>query len=193
MWRLTQDVWDRWDCVETGFDICEKWKGIAARGCWPDADMLPFGRIEKRPSGHCIGERDTRLTKDEQLSFMTLWCIFRSPLMIGSNLPELDPWTLSLLANDEVLEIVKHSHSNRQLYRREESVAWTARNDNGDYYLAVFNTSTEAKVIETKLSEMELSGRHSLRDLWEHRDLGVVDDVVSAEVPGHGVRLYRIQ
>ena len=36
---------------------------------------------------------------------MTLWCIFRSPLMVGAELTKLDDWTLSLLTNREVLSL----------------------------------------------------------------------------------------
>ncbi len=31
-------------------------------------------------------ERQTNFTKDEQVTMMTLWCIFRSPLMLGAEM-----------------------------------------------------------------------------------------------------------
>ena len=47
----------------------------------------------------------THFTHDEQTLLMTLWCISRSPLLAGGNLPDNDDFTLSLLSNDEVLAV----------------------------------------------------------------------------------------
>ncbi|OXM87429.1 hypothetical protein [Paenibacillus rigui] len=60
----------------------------------------------------------TRFTRDEQRTMMTLWCLFRSPLMFGGHLPDNDEWTLSLITNEEVLRLLKHSFWNRQLFVR---------------------------------------------------------------------------
>ncbi len=56
---------------------------------------------------------------------MTLWCISRSPLMIGANMPDNDDFTLSLLTNDEVLAVGQHSAGGHQLFRDGDSIAWS--------------------------------------------------------------------
>jgi hypothetical protein len=38
-------------------------------------------------------------TRDEQVTMMTLWCIARSPLMVGAELRDNGEWTRSLLTN----------------------------------------------------------------------------------------------
>ena len=69
---------------------------------YPDWDMLPIGTMM-----HASVERGvygpaspTRLTRDEQLTTLTLWSITRAPLMIGGRLPvdDDDTWTLPLLS-----------------------------------------------------------------------------------------------
>lgn len=154
--------------------------------------MLPLGHIGIRSGFHGLPDRQSRFTKDEQLTLITLWCIFRSPLMFGGDLRDNDAWTLSLLTNPEVLEILKHSHSNRQLYRRDECVAWTAVASDGGLYLAHFNLRAEPALIETTFEELQLSGRYHVRNLWELRDMGDADRQISTSVPAHGAALLRL-
>ena len=102
LWRVSDDFWDNWGSLNRAFDLATAWQGYGGLGHWPDSDMIPLGRIGKRSVGP---ERATRFTRDEQITLMSLWAILPSPLMLGMNLPENDPWTLSLLTNDEVLAI----------------------------------------------------------------------------------------
>ena len=101
MWRMSGDFWDSWDDLVSMFDFCHTWSRYAGDGHWPDADMLPVGRVALRSSEHGLGDRLTRFTRDEQTTMLTLWCLVRSPLMLGCHLPSLDPWTLQLLTNDD--------------------------------------------------------------------------------------------
>ena len=57
---------------------------------------------------------------------MTLWCIARSPLIMGGNMPKNDDFTLALLTNDEVLAVNQNSMNNRQLFNTNNTVAWIA-------------------------------------------------------------------
>ena len=60
--------------------------------------------------------------------------------MFGGHLPWNDEFTLSLITNDEVLAVDQNSRNNRQLFHREDLVAWTADvPDSADKYLALFN------------------------------------------------------
>ena len=71
--------------------------------------MLPVGAIKQ----DCSPDLWTELTQDEQITMMTLWCIFRSPLMIGGELTKLDAFTLRLLTNEGILAMHKnarHAH-----------------------------------------------------------------------------------
>ena len=142
MWRTVGDFWDSWEQLKEHFDVCERWAPYSKTGAWPDADMLPMGRLGIRAERG--DDRMTRFTHDEQFTLMTLWSIFRSPLMFGGDLPSNDAFTLSMLTNKEVLAMHSSSSNNRQLFRRNNLVAWTADDPKtGDKFLAVFNAQDQ--------------------------------------------------
>ena len=49
--------------------------------------------------------RPTRLTPNEQITHITLWSLLSSPLLIGCDMTQMDEFTLSLLTNDEVIDV----------------------------------------------------------------------------------------
>ena len=124
LWRISGDFWDRWPALRANFDLLDKWSPYTRPGAWPDADMLPLGRIGIRAERG--DDRATRFTRDEQRTLMSLWSIARSPLMFGGDLPSNDDFTLSLLTNDEVLAADQNATRSRQLFQRGDQVAWTS-------------------------------------------------------------------
>ena len=127
MWRVCDDVWDRWEDVVPNFARFARWAPHAGPEGWPDGDMLPLGRIGIRAER---GEpRDDLLSPAERRSLVTLWVMARSPLMIGGDLPSSDPETISLFTNDEVLRILRESTGNRELLRERGLVVWTAEDE----------------------------------------------------------------
>jgi len=149
MWRIVNDFWDSWTPLKDHFEVCNRWAPYIGNGHFPDADMLPMGRIGIRAENG--DNRMTRFTEDEQVTMMSLFSIFRSPLMFGGNLPDNDPFTLSLLTNNEVLNVNKYSKNNKQLFRENDMIAWTADDTKtGDKFLAVFNAQDNDPVNENK-------------------------------------------
>lgn len=134
MWRISDDFWDHWSLLLAQFARLDAWTPWRRPGAWPDADMIPIGTID-------LGRR-TWFSRDEQVTLMTLWSIARSPLMLGADLTRLDPATLSLLTNDEVIAVNQASSGNRQLFRNADgSVGWVADAPRGGgRYVALFNT-----------------------------------------------------
>src|SRR5206468_210158 len=99
-WRTTGDIRDRWDSVAgIGFRQ-SRWAPFAGHGHWNDPDMLVVGQVGWGPKLH-----PANLTASEQYTHISLWCLLSAPLLIGCDLEKLDPFTLSLLTNDEVLAI----------------------------------------------------------------------------------------
>ena len=60
------------------FDLAAAWQatGIGGPGRWPDGDMIPLGRIGIRAPD---GDRQTRFTRDEQVTMMSLFSICLRP------------------------------------------------------------------------------------------------------------------
>ena len=193
MWRISDDFWDDWKLLKKQFGLCRPWAPHIGPNHWPDADMLPLGRIRIR--GFEDQERQSRLTPEEQRTLLTLWSIFRSPLMIGADLPSLDAATLSLLTNPEVLAIDQHSTHNRELFARGEQIAWAADVPGSpDKYLAVFNLADAGSAeVAVPWSVLGTGAKCEVRDLWEHRDLGVMEKQFAPAIRPHGAGLYRIK
>jgi alpha-galactosidase len=151
MWRIIGDFWDNWLQLHAEFDVCSRWAPHVGNGHFPDADMLPLGRIGIRAERG--DDRMSGFTKDEQMTLMSLFSIFRSPLMFGGDLPGNDDFTLSLLTNKEVLAVNQTSQNNRQLFRKDDLIAWTADDpQSGDKYLALFNARSQMQFVEGKAS-----------------------------------------
>lgn len=192
MWRISGDMWDDWKEVYAQFARTRDWAKHSGPNHWPDADMLPLGRLRVR--GFKDAPRPSRLTHDEQRTLMTLWCIFRSPLMMGGDLPALDPWTASLLENPEVLAVDQASTGNHELFERGPSVAWEADAPSGGAkYVALFNTGDAPSEVSASWSELGLSGKYNVRDLWQKHDVGASEDRLTAKIDPHGTGLYRLE
>ena len=131
---------------------------------------------------------------------MTLWCIFRSPLMVGAELNDNDEFTLDLLTNDEVLALLRDSRNARQIFREErynyagETIVWQAEDEQGATYCAVFNCGPKARDLAVQLqSALNLpEGRYVGRDLWEHKEVPVGAHTLEVTVPSHGARLIKL-
>ena len=195
MWRVSDDLWDVWDDVEAQFARMARWAPHQREGAWADADMLPVGRIALRAERG--GERLSRLTLDEQRTMLTLWCVSRSPLMLGCDLPSSPPETLALLTNTDLLDVLNASRNNRELLRDGDLVLWAAESTTSeDRFVAAFNTGAADLVRTVPLGDLDVgTSSGAAREAWSGDDavLGLKDGLPALDVklPAHGARLYR--
>jgi len=191
MWRISGDFWDQWDALKRQFEIAHSWETYVGRSSWPDADMLPLGHIGIRAERG--DDRPSTFTHDEQHTLMTLWSMFRSPLMFGGDLPTSDAFTISLITNPEVLQVNQHSSGGHQSYRQGDIVAWTADAPGARRrYIAVFNVSNTARDINLAWRDVGVQAqRVAVRDLWARKDMGVQPNVKVSLAP-HACVLYRV-
>ena len=188
MWRITDDMWDRWDHVLAMFRRCELWCGQMRAGRYPDCDMLPLGRI-----GYGFrDERSSRLTKEEQRTVMTLWCIFGSPLMLGAQLTSLDEWTLSLVTNGEVLALLDPENDREQVCRDGESALWRLATPKGERYATLFNLAGADRQMSAGLEELGADGARQAVELWTGERTDVSGGTLRTEVKSHGCKLFRL-
>jgi alpha-galactosidase len=191
LWRVSNDVWDKWGDILLEFDFAAQWAPHSGPGHWPDADMLPLGRIGIRAERG--DARDPNLTPDEQRTMLSLWLIARSPLMFGGDLPSTKPETMALITNDETLAVNQRSVNGRQVYRDNGKVVWTADIPGSrDKYVGLFNISGEPLTVDVQLDEIGLNGRCAARDLWLWMNLGEFEGTFQQTLPAHGSGLYRL-
>jgi alpha-galactosidase len=194
MWRMSDDMWDSWKELKSQFNRARDWEQFAGPNHWPDADMLPLGRIRIRDYGHRLPDH-TRLTRNEQITMMTLWSIARSPLMMGGDLPSLDPFTLSLLTNREILAVDQHSTGNHELLRPDtgREIVWEADVPGGKgKYVALFNLGIEPAKVAVGWKELGVSGKQRVRDLWRKKDVGTFAGKFSATIGAHGAGMFKL-
>jgi len=192
MWRISDDFWDDWNLLKKQVDYARDWAPyIGQDNTWPDADMLPLGTL--RITDKNGAPQQTRFTPDEQRTVMTLWCMFRSPLIFGGDLPSADAATLELLKNREVLEIDQNSSGNRQVLERGNVRVWLAdAPGSADKYVAAFNLSGAAETIHLNWTELGIQiANPAVRDLWSHKDLGHEKNLGVTLRP-HASVLYRV-
>ena len=191
MWRISDDFWDSWSSLKEQFSRAAAWTPLSRPGAWPDADMLPLGKIgDPDDKG---SRRWTNFTHEEQLTLMTLWSMMRSPLIFGGDLPANDAFTLALLTNQELIDVNQKSTGNRQAYESANATAWVADAPNSkDKYVALFNLADKEQSITLTWHDLQLNfASAKLRDLWLHKDLGAADHA-SASLPAHGTVLLRV-
>jgi len=154
--------------------------------------MLPLGHIAVNTPGNDEFSRYTNFTKDEQITMMTLWCIFRSPLMLGAELRDNDDWTLSILTNPEILRLLKHSCGAKQIQRTEDTVIWASDDEDGSKYVAFFNTAFVKTEPEVSFINLGIKGTYNAIDLWKHEDRGQFTGRIGAKVNIHGAVIYKL-
>ncbi len=191
MWRMADDFWDNWKEILQMMNYAKQWEGVGGPGHWPDCDMLQIGKLSKRgPVGE---ERYSRFNDDELYTHITFWSIYKSPLMIGGNLPENRAIDTKLLTNDEVLAVNQQGVSPKQLYKTDSSMVWTSKAANGiDVYVAMFNIGNNAGIVSVDFAALGIKGKPVVRDLWNKTDLGTFKNKFSKAINAHGALLLKI-
>ena len=200
IWRMSDDIWDVWQSDKdfpqgprNQFERAAKWAAHSGKGHWPDADMLPLGSLRPTPGW---GEpRETRLTPDEQRTLLTLWCIARSPLIMGGSLVALkdDPATRALLTNPEVLDVDQHSDRSRAAKNTDTAAIWISQPIAGSgRNVAIFNLQDTPQTFHVTPSDLGLlSASYQIRDLWQQKDLPPATSL-DITLPAHASVLYRL-
>ena len=188
LWRITDDFWDDWRLLKGMFERAEKWCIHAGPGHWPDADMLPVGALRQ-----CTDPEDrTRFTESEQRTMMTLWCMMRSPLMIGAEMTKNDEFTLKLLTNQALLDIEKESFMAHPVRQDDNESVWIAqRKDGSGVYIALFNLSDEQRMIAISPSEIEIEAK-SAYEIWTGAESSPVNGISECIAP-HDARVYFVK
>ncbi len=189
MWRITDDFWDKWELLYDMFWRAEVWCTHASAGHFPDADMLPIGYIlqDYNPDNY------TKFTHDEQITMLNLWCMIRSPLMIGGELTKMDDFTMSLLNQNELIEILNNTHSAHQLFRVKskdaEHCAWITTHEDNGYYIALFNLGESTSEV---IADIPFAKNFTAYDIRKSDEIFNVSGKISAELSAHGSVIFKL-
>ena len=188
-WRTTGDIVDTWVSMsEIGFSQ-NGHEAYAGPGHWNDPDMLVVGQVGWGPKLH-----PTRLSPNEQYTHISLWSLLAAPLLIGCDLTKVDPFTLSLLTNDEVIAVDQDplGRAARRITQDRDLEVWARPLADGSLAVGLFNRGEIADTVHVHWSDLGITGEKTVRDLWRQKDIGNFGGEYSALVPRHGVILIKV-
>ena len=187
-WRTTGDVFDTWSSVSAAIEKQKKLFYYTEPGAWNDLDMLCVGNV-------CWNDgKPSRLAPNEQYTHVSLWALAASPLMVGCDLAKLDPFTLSLLTNDEVIDIDQDALGKGAgcIAEGEEWEIWARPLSDGSIAAGLLNRSNREQTVPFDLVEAGVLCKWRVRDVWAQEDVGVFMGRYEASVPGHATHLIRL-
>jgi len=180
LWRTTGDITDKYSrMTEIGFSQAGLSK-YAGPGHWNDPDMLEVGNGGMKPG--------------EYRTHMSLWALLAAPLLAGNDLTKMTPETIALLTNREVIAIDQDSagHQGDRVRAEGPLEIWARPLADGSKAVGLFNRFDWPMEMRLEFSEIGLTKRVRVRDVWSAKDLGGMEGGYAAQVPGHGVVLLRI-
>ncbi len=185
LWRMTGDFWDNWNQLYLMFERCEKWQPYVTPGNWPDCDMLPLGKLSIHSSS---SGRDTNFTLDEQVTMLTLWSIFRSPLMLGCDLRQCSKETLKLITNPNVLEMLNTLEFSHKQLESTGIICWYGESKSYRY-CAIFNVCDYKIEFNEDICKIGLkSGKAT--EIWTETDFKI-EESISFSIAPHACKLIR--
>ena len=191
-YRTTVDITDSWNSLcKIGFYGQSHWTGFNAPGHWADPDMLIVGMVGWGDKLHY-----TRLTPDEQYTHITLWALLSAPMLIGCDMAQLDPFTLSLLCNCEVNDI-DQDPLGVQAYPLKvdgQRQTWVKQLEDGSLAVGLFNLGEDSTTVSFTPKDFGIFGQQTIRDVWRQQDILTLKHTYSFEatLPRHGCRLLLI-
>ena len=180
LWRTTGDISDSYDRMSViGFSQngLEKFSGP---GHWNDPDMLEVG------NGGMNG--------DEYRTHMALWSLLAAPLLAGNDLRSIAPETKEMLTNREVIAVDQDPKGaqGHRVWQEGPLEIWVKALADGNHAVGLFNRSESDLNITLELGAIGPRRTARIRDLWEHKDMGSVNDSYTANVPKHGVVMVKV-
>ncbi|WP_328995495.1 fibronectin type III domain-containing protein [Kribbella sp. NBC_01245] len=187
-WRIDTDVECycdtivRWDASvkQRWWDVVQ-WIDDTGPGAWNNLDAVVVGNAEM-----------DGLTEAERQSHMTFWAIQAAPLFSGDDLTKLDAYGLKLLTNREVIAINQAGRPARPVSQSSLQQTWYTKNADGSTTVALFNLGDSPASVTGRFDEVGITGSARVRDVWAGQNLGSTTGQVSATLPAHGSKLFRI-
>ena len=169
--------------VESRFNQVAAWQPYGEPGAFNDYDSIEVGNGSN--DGLTVPARETQLS---------LWALASSPLILGTDLTNLDPTDLSLLENTAVIAVDQDAIDASRIAETSTSQIFAKTEKNEDVIVGLFNTTNEPETISTTASALGLPTGYTayqLDDLWAGTSTETAG-TIEASVAPEGVALYRV-
>jgi alpha-galactosidase len=196
-WRTAGDLGGSFEGIGTalfrdGFDVYSKNELhlYGGPGGWNDPDYLLLGYLSNW-NGQTV---PTPLTPNEQYTHVSLWSILAAPLIFSGDITRVDDFTLSLLTNDEIIDVDQDPMGKPgfRVVKSGDSEVWMRNLEDGSIAVGLFNRGEEPVKVTAYWSDLKISGKQKVRDLWRQKDIGSYKDKYTAKVERHGVVMLKL-
>ena len=191
-WRTSGDLGFELDRI---FDVALKnseHRQYSKPGEWNDPDYIQIGWIgTAKKMG--IPELNP-MSAPMQYAYMSLWSLMAAPLIYSGDMSKLDEFTLNVLCNPEVIEVNQDplGECGLVIKQTDDRLLMIKNLADGSKAVGLFNRGKSTAEVTVNWSELELSGKQSVRDLWHQKIMGVFNQKFSAMVPSNGVVMVKI-
>ncbi|MFA6126037.1 MAG: NPCBM/NEW2 domain-containing protein [Bacteroidales bacterium] len=154
-----------------GLSTADHWE-YAQPGAWNDPDYILIGWFR-----NALKEEEfekTNLTPNEQYAYMTMWSMLTAPLIYSGEMSLLDPFTLNILCNHEVIGINQDilGKQARIIRKTKDELIMVKDLDDGSKAVALFQVTGDANTSNPDLVDEEAAGMSGvmkgLKDPSEH-------------------------
>ena len=123
-----------------------------------------------------------------------MWCMLSAPLLIGTDMEQLDDATLSLLTNEEIIAVNQDALGKAAslLTTLDNTELWVKQLEDGSLALGLLNLSNETIQSKFPFSALQLKGKYKLRNLWKKEDLGIFENEFETNIPAHGIVMLQM-
>jgi len=196
-WRTAGDLGGSFEGIgkalfRDGFDVYSRdsLHLYGGPGGWNDPDYLLIGYLSNW-KGQTV---PTPLTPNEQYTHVSLWSIVAAPLIFSGDITRLDEFTLSLLTNDEIIEVDQDplGKPGYRVSKNGDTEVWIRNLEDGSKAVGLFNRGENEAEVTAVWEEIGVTGKQRVRDLWRQKDLGDFSDKYTSTVPVHGVVMLRL-
>ena len=192
LWRTSGDLHPRFlPSIMGTVDRQEETLAWAGPGFWADPDSLQFGPRSYHPAN---GESLEQMTQAECRAQFSLWAVMAAPLLLGMDLRHVDDATLKIILNRDVIAVDQDplGFPGRRIRRDGESEVFTRKLTDG-LAVVLLNRSKEPARMNVTTADLGVSEKmFEVRDLWTGQKPGLTNNVIAADVEGHGAAMFRI-
>lgn len=166
-------------------------RAFSKPGAWNDPDYIQIGLIG---NARGMGEpMQCPLSPNEQYSFMSLWCLSAAPLFYSGLMGKLDEFTVNVLCNPEVIDVDQDplGQCAKVVFVGEDTFLMVKDMEDGSKAVGLFNRGEMETTVTAKWSDLGVTSKQLVRDLWRQKDVGQFENLFSTTVPRHGGALLR--
>jgi alpha-galactosidase len=191
-WRTTGDLGHQETFIPIGLANAQHWEH-ARPGAWNDPDYILIGWVG---DAHRMGEGiPTHLTPSEQYTYMTMWSLMAAPLIFSGDMARLDPFTLNILCNHEVIAVNQDTlgRQARIVRQSDDHLILAKPLEDGSTAIGLFNLAEIPLRVGVTWEELDLAEAQHLRDPWPQQDLGVHEDGFEDLLNRHASRMLILR